>query len=338
MKILKWIGLGLLSIIVLLMIVSFATPTKYGVERSVVIQSSEERVFSSINRWSEFAEWSPWSDLDSAMVVRIEGEDGTVGSIYHWKGNEAAGAGKMVKTEVINNQRIAYDLIFTEPFESTAQSWMDMAPQQNGIKVSWGMKGEMSRPMNLLLLMTDMNGEIGKDFDKGLMRIKERLEKALQFSAEEVQLPEMNLIYVERETNMDSIIAVTSASFIELERFISMSGLKVTGAPMAIYKSWSEEAINVSLAYPVETLPESINGQFAIMKMTSIPALKAVYKGDYDLMEGFYNEYVSYMDASGYERTELFIEEYITDPEKVQDKTQWITHVYFELKPKDMIQ
>lgn len=55
-------------------------------------------------------------------------------------------------------------------------------------------------------------------------------------------------------------------------------------------------------------------------------------------MEGFYNEYVSYMDARSYERTELFIEEYITDPEKVQDKTQWITHVYFELKPKDVIQ
>lgn len=110
------------------------------------------------------------------------------------------------------------------------------------------MKGKMNRPLNLFLLMMDMEGSIVQDFDKGLMRIKERLEKASQFSAEEVQLPEMNLIYVEWETNMDSIIAVSSASFIELERFISMIGLKVKGAPMAIYKSWSEEAINVSLA------------------------------------------------------------------------------------------
>ena len=47
---------------------------------------------------------------------------------------------------------------------------------ENQTKVKWGFSGTMPKPLNLMLLMMDMDKEVGKDFDQGLSNLKRHLE------------------------------------------------------------------------------------------------------------------------------------------------------------------
>jgi hypothetical protein len=44
-------------------------------------------------------------------------------------------------------------------------------------KVKWGFTGTMPRPLNLMMLVMDMELAVGKDFDSGLSNLKSILEK-----------------------------------------------------------------------------------------------------------------------------------------------------------------
>jgi hypothetical protein len=48
---------------------------------------------------------------------------------------------------------------------------------ENQTKVKWGFTGSMPRPMNMIMLVVDMDKEVGKDFDEGLANLKSIVEK-----------------------------------------------------------------------------------------------------------------------------------------------------------------
>lgn len=330
MKTLKWIGLTILAIVVLILAASFLSPSEYKVERSIVVKQNAESVYPLIGTWQGFKQWSPWNDLDPNMVTTIEGEDGTVGSKYSWKGNDSVGTGEMIFTEVTKGKSVRYDLFFKEPFESKAKNEMMLEPQESGVKVTWTMQSAMQRPMNLMMLFMDMEGMIGKDFDKGLEKIKALSEaQANQFMAEERMMPATKLLYIKGSVKVEEVNQATKAAYEELYRFTGMTALVVTGAPWAIYEQWDGKQAVIQWALPVATLPDRISGKIEKMEKPETLTLMAVYKGGYDGMESFYNTFDTYLQSKGYTAAGGPIEKYITDPEKTKDTAAWITHVYY---------
>ena len=51
------------------------------------------------------------------------------------------------------------------------------AAGDNQTKMKWGFTGSMPRPLNLMLIVMDMDKEVGKDFSEGLASLKTILEK-----------------------------------------------------------------------------------------------------------------------------------------------------------------
>ena len=86
MKVLKIVG-GLIAVIVVIVVVlGIIAPNCYSVERTIVIDAPPNMVFDYIRHWENLPEWSPWSQQDPSIESTIEGEDGTVGSVYRWEG------------------------------------------------------------------------------------------------------------------------------------------------------------------------------------------------------------------------------------------------------------
>jgi hypothetical protein len=92
---------------------------------------------------------------------------------------DEVGAGEQQIKKVEDGKRIDYELRFKRPFESRSDAYLtfdDAGPAQT--KVRWGFSGSMPRPMNLILLVMDMDKEIGKDFEAGLANLKSIVEKS----------------------------------------------------------------------------------------------------------------------------------------------------------------
>lgn len=173
MKILKYIGIGIAGLIVLLAIIPVVLPSKTTVVRSITVNENTDSVFRYLSDFNNFKQWSPWQGKDPNMTTSIEGSG--VGSVYSWKGNDQVGSGSMTISAIEPNKSVSIDLKFIAPWESQAVTKWSVEPADNGSKVSWEMSQDLSYGQRYFGLM--MDGMIGPDFEKGLSNLKTNLEK-----------------------------------------------------------------------------------------------------------------------------------------------------------------
>ena len=176
MKIVKIALIGVVAIIGILLILGFIIPKDFNVERSLVINAPKDSVITQVKSLKNAQKWSPWAELDPNMKVTFEGVDGEVGSIYTWEGNDQVGKGKQ-QIAAISDKQVDFKLNFIEPFESESMAYVKLEPQGNATKATWGIKGENPYPFNVLCLFMDMDSMLGKDFEKGLNKLKAICEK-----------------------------------------------------------------------------------------------------------------------------------------------------------------
>ncbi len=179
----KKIILALVALIVLLIavvaVVSFVTPTDFRVEREATINKPKSEVFAYIKMLKNQNEWGPWFKKDPAMKQDYRGTDGTVGFVSSWNSTkDDVGEGEQEIKKIVEGERVETELRFKKPFESRADAYMiTEAAGDNQTKMKWGFTGSMPRPLNLMLVVMDMDKEVGKDFGDGLASLKTILEK-----------------------------------------------------------------------------------------------------------------------------------------------------------------
>jgi len=152
---------------------------KYHVERKITIQLPKAEVFDYIKYLQNQDKFSKWSNVDPLMEKTYRGKDATVGFVSAWSStNKEVGKGEQEIIEILEGERIDYELRFFEPFKSTAKAFMatgSLSDKQTTI--TWGIDGQISYPMNLMLLFMDFDKMLGDDLDQGLKRLKMELEK-----------------------------------------------------------------------------------------------------------------------------------------------------------------
>lgn len=174
MKLIKKIIIVLAVVLAIFLIVPLFVGNTYHVERSVVIKKDKAAVYSYMIDFNNFESWSPWSEIDPNMEVEIQGKAGEIGTSYSWEGNDEVGKGVMTIQDISENE-IDIQLKFMEPYETTSPTRYIISELNEGTKVTWEMNGEMGYPTNMMLLFVDMDKQIGKDFEKGLAKLKEVL-------------------------------------------------------------------------------------------------------------------------------------------------------------------
>ncbi len=175
------VGFGLLIILIVaaLAVLVFTLPTEIKVEREVIVNKPKADVFNYAKMLRNQNEWGPWFKKEATMEQHFSGTDGEPGFLVHWKGKtEEVGEGEQEIKKVVEGERLETELRFKKPFESKADSYLTTeAVSETQTKVKWGFTGEMPRPMNLMLLVIDIDEAIGKDFQQGLDSLKAILEK-----------------------------------------------------------------------------------------------------------------------------------------------------------------
>ena len=179
MKILKYFGLALTAVLAFVLITGLFLPKEYTVSRTVTIERSNADVYNYVKYLKNQSDYNVWAQMDPNQSTTYTGEDGQVGFTSAWKSEvDSVGAGSQTIVAMNEGTSIDYEIIFTEPFESTMQTAMLFAPvDSNSTKVTWNFRGDMDYPFNVMLLAYDMEKTLGKDMQQGLSNMKSILEK-----------------------------------------------------------------------------------------------------------------------------------------------------------------
>jgi hypothetical protein len=133
-------------------------------------------VFAEVEDFHRWPAWSPWEDLDPEVRRTYSGADKGVGAVYSWTGNRKAGEGRMEITRTDEAARVLVDLQFLKPFKSTSVTTFTFAPEGDGTRVTWTMAGPQTLSVKVMGLFTSMDKLVGKDFEKGLQRLRTVVE------------------------------------------------------------------------------------------------------------------------------------------------------------------
>lgn len=172
MIVVLYIILAVLVIAALVVMYANTKPNTFRIERSIVINAPAAKVFALLPDFREWAKWSPWEDLDPTMTKKHEGPTGNSGPSYSWDGNNKVGSGRMELLEAVEAKRVKIKLDFFRPFK--AQNLTEITLMETGDKtqVNWVMTGASPLVSKIMGLFMDIDKMVGKDFEKGLNKLK----------------------------------------------------------------------------------------------------------------------------------------------------------------------
>jgi uncharacterized protein YndB with AHSA1/START domain len=144
----------------------------YTVERSTIIDAPAGSIYAQLADFHHWAQWSPWEDVDPGMQRTYSGPRSGAGARYAWSGNSKAGRGQMEITDATEPTRVVVDLVFEKPFKARNDTTFVIQPEGDQSRVTWSMTGQKTLVIKLMSLATSMDRFLGRDFEKGLARLK----------------------------------------------------------------------------------------------------------------------------------------------------------------------
>lgn len=175
LKLLKWVVVGLIALLTVLVAGGYALSPKFSVARSTTIAAPADKVYGLIADPREWKRWSVWNQRDPAMQITYSGPPSGAGAAWAWT-SKKEGDGKMTFTAAEPSRRLAYDLYFPD-FGTTSAGALELGADGAGTKVTWTMNGDMgSNPLyRWIALFGDKM--VGPDFEAGLANLKAVAEK-----------------------------------------------------------------------------------------------------------------------------------------------------------------
>lgn len=336
MKILKIIIYVILAIVLLAVVISFFLPAKTEIERSIVINAPAERIFAEVNDLKKWPNWSPWNEMDTSMTMTYADKTAGEGASYSWVGDpNITGTGELSITESRQNEYIETDLDFGQ--QGTAIAYYTFEDAGEGTKVTWGFETEhgwnpLSRWMGAVLIAP----MLGSTFEDGLENLKTHVESLPSLPADDevvvVEVEPITYIGLEAKvdaSNSEAISSTMANLYGRLMQYSQETNTEIVGAPIAVYKSFGEQEIEVVCGLPVSSGTTTAHQDIKIGSTLGGEAVKVIHKGSYENLPFTYDKVNKYIEENELQVVGQPYELYITDPEQVADTTQWITEVYY---------
>jgi hypothetical protein len=175
MKVLKWIGIVVGSLLLLIVVVGFFLSPEWRVERSVVVLAPPAAIHPYVADLAKWKDWSPFDHEDPAMTLEVSSPSEGVGAWRSWK-SEKMGNGRM-------------DIVSTDPAKGvgmklTMEGWdpfgIDFVYEAAGdgaTKVTWIDTGKAgANPFHRWMVLA-MDSMMGPYFERGLVSLKDLSEK-----------------------------------------------------------------------------------------------------------------------------------------------------------------
>lgn len=175
MKLLKKLLLAVMVIPIAIILLSLFLPSKYRVERTVVMRAKADAVYAYVNTLKNWPDWTAWTtNKYPDMKYSFSGPESGVGATYHWEG-QSSGSGALKLIRVEPGQRLDYELNF-ENGKHVSTGAIVIEPEGESLKVTWFNEGSLGwNPVSRIFGLL-MDGMMGPDFEEGLRKLQQRFE------------------------------------------------------------------------------------------------------------------------------------------------------------------
>jgi effector-binding domain-containing protein len=268
------------------------------------------------------------------MEVTYEGTDGTVGSVSRWVGNKEVGKGSQTITKIDDNKAVEMKLKFLEPWENESDAFIYLTDTTDGVKVTWGFKGDMPRPWNLMSPFMTMQ----KEFDTGLTRLKALSEKeamsgatgARTFDIKETTTAPKTYIGIRKELTFDKLFTFFSENYPKLFTDLQKANVQPIGSPSGLFYTFDEKAMKTQVAAvaPVADAKKEV-GSWQTFAVKGGKTVTVDYYGAYDKSKAAHDAIGEYIKKKNYKWVAPVIEEYVTDPGNEKDTAKWLTRISY---------
>ncbi len=170
-----------IAIVVAVLLAGFAIvvarqPPTFRIERSVSIAAPPFAIYSHVDDFRRWQEWSAWEALDPSMTRTFSAAQATPGATYQWVGNRKVGEGRMTLLSMDPQRSIAIKLEFLKPRQDASTMTMTLVPHGPRTRVVWVMEGQKNFLAKLVCLFVDLDKLVGGDFERGLAQLKQLVE------------------------------------------------------------------------------------------------------------------------------------------------------------------
>lgn len=333
MKALK-VSIGIVvALLIILVGLGLTAPKEATVKRSISIKASNENVWQHVASLEEQHNWSPWAPRDPNMKFDFEGETGAIGSVYNWSGNEDVGSGYQKITAINPPNRIEQDLVFTAPWESEADVWIEIGDNEGEQVVTWGFKTEFDFVTSIFMLMNDMDASLGPDFEEGLANLKALCESKAEPSPEntnqtyevdgitiiEKQFGPRSFVGIRKVVKFEDLPTFRQTNFAAVMKEINDAGYETDGAPTCLYWNWDEEKkeADVAAVVPIKGSEVSVVN-FETFTVNPSLVCEVIQMGAYENLGTAHEAIEKHMNNRGFFSSQnIAIEEYANDPTTV---------------------
>lgn len=172
MKILKTILIIFAVLAALFVIIGLFLPSKFSVERSIVIDAPQGELFEQVNDVKNWNNWSAWNQMDPDWKVTYSENTIGEGAWFSWVSkNQNVGNGKVTITNTDPNKLVEGTMQF-EGMEP-AQIYHKFEPVDGGVKVTMSINSDIGSNI-LMKYVFNLKGDemIGGSYSKSLENLK----------------------------------------------------------------------------------------------------------------------------------------------------------------------
>lgn len=259
---------------------------KLQICRQIEVKSEIQKIYQVIADLRQWNQWSPWFHMEPTSKTENTGTAGQVGQLQSWEG-QAIGSGQMTIIELKENQSIQIQLDFLKPFKSRATvEFIISSKAQNICEVEWKM--DSSLPFFMFFFKKMMVAMMSRDFDRGLLMLKEYIETGVVCARSEylgeLQMPALNLIGVKNTCSLSQLSQSMSRDFQNLFQNLNSPELPEKIGALCLTHRFdvvkNECEYTAAMMYPVgvELMPPA---EFTRLKFPTHYAITAKHHGAY---------------------------------------------------------
>jgi uncharacterized protein YndB with AHSA1/START domain len=158
-----------------ILIFASTKPNSFRISRSATIDAKPESIFPLVNELRAHRSWSPF-DQEPALKRAYSGPEAGKGAVLAFDGGNKAGVGTLSITEATAPSKILMNLVMTKPFKCDNTVEFTFEPKGNETVVTWAMYGPQTFAGKLMNVFIDCNKMCERQFDTGLVNLKELAE------------------------------------------------------------------------------------------------------------------------------------------------------------------
>ncbi len=335
MKTLKWIGIVLLILIVLITVFSLFLPKEFNIEKTKTIDAPVWSVFEEVADYHNWTNWSYWYQKDTAMKIEYSGTKKGKGALRSWE-SKIMGNGKMEIIECVKNKFIKNELYFMDSKEPTFGTW-NFEETEEGTIVTWVISGESSLcPIAKIQILLGKK-MLGKAMNAGLENLSELCKAKPKELPIDVTLSSIDTIrYLAIKvivTDKTMLGAKYGEAFGKLSSFFKENEILPAGYPFSTAIQWSEkegDTIILEVAFPINKeleIPEDENVYLSVIPAGNI--VTAMHLGKYEDVGNEHGAIMKWIQENDKKINGHPWETYITDPTMEPDTTKWKTKVCY---------